>query len=116
MRTLGKVAVVPTIASALVAAGTTAAHADSWNYTRIRYTGGPFNGGYPAHYLGGNIRSGPGTGRWFNGYGQPGQAAVCYSYTPNGQAFSGNPRWSYCVDEATSVQGWTWSPRLAPGF
>ena len=78
MRTLGKVAMVPTIASGLIAGGMTAAHASSFNYSRI-----PYNSAQPAHYVGGggNIRVGPGVNRAAKGFGSSGSRRAV-SHTP----------------------------------
>jgi len=104
VKTLGKVVMVPTIASGLVAAG--AGIANAYSYTKVNING---------YYNGSDVfqRSGPGTGYkalWQTG--AEGQRAHVTRYTCDGQAHSGDPCWSYATDLATGHTGWTWSPYI----
>jgi hypothetical protein len=100
MRTLGKIAVVPTIASGLIAAGATAAHASTTN----------------GHYNtnGARIRSCPFTNCTVNGEGQRGQAAHIFSFTFSGtDAGHSGGLWFNARDQKTGVRGWTYGSLIS---
>jgi hypothetical protein len=117
MRTLGKVTVIPVIASSLIAVGATAAAANSRNYNVTFY-----HSLQKAHYnTAAAMRSGPGTGRGRIGTAHQGDRALCIGFTRNGGSVSGNATWSVCSNLSRTTtqgghEGWTWSPLLSPGF
>lgn len=88
MRTLSKIAVAPSLAAGLVAAGATAAHASVL-------------GGYAGSGV--YIRSGPSTSHRAYGQGQRSQSACLY-YFVEGQNINGDPFWDYNKDLNTSVR------------
>lgn len=103
MNRLGKIAIVPTIASGLIAAGALTGHAATLPATHVAN---------PTHYTeAAYIRSGPATS--YSAYGQAaaGDGATCYSAT-SGQTVSGISTWWDCTDQRTGVTGWTWGGAL----
>lgn len=89
MRTLGKIAIAPSIAAGLVAA-----------------TGGIANAGVLGGYTtnGVYIRSGPSTSYGAYGAGYRSQSACIY-YLVNGQTINGDPYWDNNKDLSTGVRG-----------
>ncbi len=88
MRTLSKIAVAPSLAAGLIAAGVGVAHASVLG----GYNG---NGVY--------IRSGASTSHKAYGQGQSSQEACLYYYV-SGQNINGDPYWDYNKDLDTSVR------------
>ncbi len=100
MRTLGKIVLAPTIASGLIAAGGTLAHASSTN----------------GHYTknGARIRACPFTSCTVYGEGQAGQPAHIFSFTFSGTYVNSSYSsfWWNARDQKTGIRGWTYGSLL----